>query len=183
MSADADDEELSKLNRAAEFLSEARERMSVRYCINGSLPEEEKRLIKEETAEAIAGSGLTRRIKESLKTRSGVDKLAEMFGKTCSRIGMDIDPQLRPAIIKILACEFYANRLMVRGCSQVALCPFTIRYGELNEKNWLDAIRMEVVNVHSQRWERHAEQSVSRAAYRLQRFYSGDHDKDGPGRS
>lgn len=130
MSDASDDVELLKLQRAADFMRD------VRASVNGGtlrggrkIPQEEKSSI----AAAIQESGLTSEIKKSLKPDLLIERTAERFEEMARRQGIAIEPELRPAIVKLLAAELYANHKAL-GIQAKDLRTLTVRHGAAGQE-------------------------------------------------
>jgi len=106
---DSDDTELSKLQRAAEFMHEVRlaqagsmEKMMGRNY----LPPEQQQAI----AQAVTNSALVAAVKESAQVDLAVNRLAERFEEMARRQGVRVvDAELRPYVVKLLAAELWIN--------------------------------------------------------------------------
>jgi hypothetical protein len=103
-----DDEELSKLRRAAEFMRDIRlaqsESGKAQTGGNHLSPEQQQGITK-----AASSSALVAAIKESAGVDLPVNHLGERFAEMCRRQGEVIPAGLRGAVVKLLAAELWVN--------------------------------------------------------------------------
>ena len=105
----SDDAELSRLQRAAAFMTEVRLAQAgraARFKGNNYLAPEQQRAI----TEAILGSRLIAAVKKAVQVDMPVNYLAERFEELARRQGAVVDAGLRPTVVKLLAGELLANQ-------------------------------------------------------------------------
>lgn len=109
MVSDSDDEELSKLQRAAAFIEEVRraQNASGKLQTGGNFLSPRQKL---EVSRATAGSALVAAVKTSVNADLSVNYLAERFEEMCRRQEATVDAELRPSIVKLLAAELLVNQ-------------------------------------------------------------------------
>jgi hypothetical protein len=108
--SDASEEiELSRLERAAEFMH------GVRLTASGRRSQRGGRYIAPETkmaiTEALSNSALVAAVKEAAQVDLPVNKLVERFEEMCRRQDAIVDAELRPAVAKLLATELWVNHI------------------------------------------------------------------------
>jgi hypothetical protein len=110
VSSASEDEELSSLHRAAAFMREVRLAQTGRTARlkgqNYLAPEQHLAITN-----AVSGSGLVAAVKRTSEVDIPVNHLAERFEELCRRQGTQVDAELRPTVVKLLAAELLANHL------------------------------------------------------------------------
>jgi hypothetical protein len=97
-----------------------------RFMGNNYLPPEQYQAI----TKAISGSELVTAVKESTQVDIPVNYLAERFEELCRRQGAAVDADLRPAVVKLLATELFANQQAL-GIPAKKLLSATLLHGAI----------------------------------------------------
>lgn len=129
MPHEPDDELHFQLSAAAEFMAEVR---ASQFLSGGTLrggiflAREQRQAI----ADAIGTSALVQAAKLSMEIDLPMNLLGERFEEMCRRQKIRIDPTMRPAILKLLAAELWANAQYLSAVA-TDLIPVTTYHGNI----------------------------------------------------
>ena len=129
MSESSEDIELSRLQRAAEFMQAVRQRQAER----GKTLSGRHWLASEQIAaieHATENGAFIKAVKESVDLNGRMNFLAEQFEEMCRRQGMVMDAELRPAVLRLLAGELFVNQNALKAPAE-KLIPVTVSHGAI----------------------------------------------------
>jgi hypothetical protein len=129
VSESSEDGELSRLQRAAEFMRRVRQRQAERgKTLSGRhwLPSEQTAAIEH----ATENGAFIKAVKESAGLNDRMNFLAEQFEEMCRRQGMVMDADLRPAVLRLLAGELFINQNALKAPAE-KLIPVTVNHGAI----------------------------------------------------
>lgn len=129
MSVSSEDIELSRLQRAAEFIQRVRQSQAERgKTLSGRhwLPSEQTAAIEH----ATENGAFIKAVKESVDLNGRMNFLAEQFEEMCRRQGVVMDAELRPAVLRLLAGELFINQNSLKAPAE-KLIAVTVSHGAI----------------------------------------------------